>query len=466
MRFYVFLNLWGGHIVNSFDTIFCQPVRSSGDVYHIASYLIACRALGKEIPQVILFYDTDDTKIQANRGVGFLEALGFNESYSLEFTSTCYQAKARLKKSAEAVRAYSDAAVDQKMTTSLLSFMYLKYSNFITSKIFMYFENISLQLEVSAAFNWAQKQIKECNAALKLSENKFVILNLRSAAGANDEQIISLQQFKTISKLLAKNNYNLIVLDVGSTNGAYFANLYKNTPYTKNVVIKAFPNILNLDDNYQKLPHIFLLMQLSKYAYFSGVIGNTSGTLDIAAFMGLRTLCIHRFKNTSKNNILIPYQDLRILLQANMMSVFDFAERLFGLEKMIEIWLNSKQHFLCHNFSQAENISIEQIRFAIEHFDRKHFALNANGENVNHIFKTQFQQISLDQRLSQSLNLYIEEKDKNTNAIKFNQSEQQQLIFTQNARGRSGHSRDDIDIKTISRGHRKSTSMTPPTYRL
>ena len=46
----------------SFDTIFCPPVNSSGDIYHIGAYLIICTVLKKKVPQVILFCDTDETK--------------------------------------------------------------------------------------------------------------------------------------------------------------------------------------------------------------------------------------------------------------------------------------------------------------------------------------------------------------------------------------------------------------------
>src|SRR5688572_14094217 len=106
----------------NFDTIFCPPVNSSGDVYHIAAYLILCRTVHHIVPQVVLFCDTDNTATQAQRSKSFLRALGFAQVRVERFTLTSAQPPVRLARSSELVNSFSECAVDQEATTSLISY--------------------------------------------------------------------------------------------------------------------------------------------------------------------------------------------------------------------------------------------------------------------------------------------------------------------------------------------------------
>jgi hypothetical protein len=431
---------------SNFDTIFCPPVNSSGDVYHVAAYLVLCRTMRKKVPQIVLFCDTDDTEMQAQRSRSFLRALEFSNVKVERFELPSAQATVRLAHSAASVKSFSDRAVDQKTTTSLISFAHLVYGNFIHEAFIQHILKRSFSSKAIAAYQWATTQVDVAIKRLKISKQKFVVLNLRYSKNANEGQNLTDQQLKTISKTLAHCNCKLIILDVGGGQGASFVKKHNGNEYAAAMVINAFPTLEQLHKNYEKFPHMLLLLQLSRLPTFLGVIGNTSGTLDIAAFMGLRTLCMHRFKSSSTRNIIVPYQDLRVLLQANIMSVFDCAFGLQALQNMICEWLTSKQHILCHMLSHAENVTLEEKGFKTEHYDRKCFTLDAANRVANPAFRAQYWQLSCDQKLSESMVARISD-----------QLLPMPLTFAFNNTAKAA--KDDNDLKPLKRTHRSSSQI-------
>lgn len=431
---------------SNFDTIFCPPVNSSGDVYHIASYLILCRTLNHEVPQVVLFCDTDNTEKQAQRSKSFLKALGFIQVRVERYEKTSAQPPVRLAKSAALVKKFSDYAVDQKVTTSLISYAHLVHGKFIHDAIAQHILKLSFKSKAIAAYRWATSQVDAAIKALDINDERFVILNLRYSKNANEEQNLTEQQLKTISKTLARNHCRLIIIDVGGVQGRSFIAKHNGGEYAVSMSIDAFPTIEELDKNYEKFPHILLLQQLARLSTCMGVIGNTSGTLDIAAFMGIKTLCVHRFKSQSSRNVIVPHQDLRVLLQANMMSVFDYAAGLKALERIIGTWLSAQQHILYHLLSQAEKVSLEANKFRLQHYDRSCFALDANDNEANPVFKAQHLQLSCDQKLSDSL---VKRIDSENHAAP--------LTF---AFSKTRYAKDDIYSKQIRRTARSKSA--PP----
>eukprot|EP00510_Aplanochytrium_minuta_P004050 CAMPEP_0184023144 /NCGR_PEP_ID=MMETSP0954-20121128/11139_1 /TAXON_ID=627963 /ORGANISM="Aplanochytrium sp, Strain PBS07" /LENGTH=99 /DNA_ID=CAMNT_0026305879 /DNA_START=247 /DNA_END=543 /DNA_ORIENTATION=- len=79
--------------------IYCPPVKSSGDVYHIAGLFIARKALCLDIPEVVFFHDTEDTRKHAKRSTDFLSALGFRKYRTIELVKGCTRARYRDKSS-------------------------------------------------------------------------------------------------------------------------------------------------------------------------------------------------------------------------------------------------------------------------------------------------------------------------------------------------------------------------------
>lgn len=387
---------------SKFDTIFCPPVNSSGDIYHIATYLILCRVLELNVPQTVLYCDTDETRQQALRGKNFLKGLGFTNVRVFRFESKCYQANSRLSKSAKAVRSISEKSVDQKTTTSIISFLVTKHGPFIQNEIRNYIQNYSYKPNSNFAHEWAHSQKLRAIKELELHNNKFLLVNLRASSKANKEQDFTIQQLATISKFLAKHKIKMVLIDVGGNLGQIFANKQHET-YTQAMAIPAFPNIANLENKYAKFPHLFLLQQFSSLPTFLGVIGNTSGTLDIAAFMGIKTLCVHRFKTVSTRNVLVPYQDLRILLQAPLMSIFDYTLGLAAFEKFLFEWLSTQHHLLYDSQAQAANVHLESGRFNLAHCERSCFAKDVAHKTANTAFLAQYNQVKCNQMLSLAL---------------------------------------------------------------
>lgn len=430
---------------SNFDTIYCPPVNSSGDIYHIATYLIMCRVMEQDVPTTVLYYDNEKNIMQAKRSKWFLNALGFVNVFLEQLEYSSGHAPVRSAKAVVAVQAYSEKAVDQKTTTSLISYANLMYGKSLTNLVREFILDRTLaRTKGLPAYQWANERVNSATKALRLHQTNFVVLNLRNSKdGANASQNLTDQQLKVISKSLAKEGCALVILDVGSTQGEVFSNRYSTSEYANSIAINAFPEIETLGSKYSKFPHIQLLQQFSRLDTFKGVIGNTSGTLDIAAFMGIRSLCIHRFKAESTRNIIVPYQDLRILLQANIMSVFDNNTGLKAMSKFLSYWLSSKQLFLYHALSEAEKIKLEEDKFNLKHCERKCFINGANGTVANKIFKSQYVQLQCDQKLSSSVQDYLDKRVPKSMAS---------LLFS------PVKTKDDLDLKTIKTPLTRSSS--------
>lgn len=125
-----------------------------------------------------------------------------------------------------------------------------------------------------------------------------------------------------------------------------------------------------------------------------GIIGGTSGTLDVAAFMGIRVFNIHEFKDASKSSDkLIPYQDYRILLQAQFMTIcsacsisINQAGKLTGQAAvLLSHWLGNIAHFRIPLFVDGRTRYMDGDND--EHNDRisfKHCVLwNEEGDEVD-----------------------------------------------------------------------------------
>lgn len=108
-----------------------------------------------------------------------------------------------------------------------------------------------------------------------------------------------------------------------------------------------------------------MLNELSQLIGFEGIIGGTSGTLDAAAFMGIKVLNIHTFKPKSENKCIMRYQDFRILLQTNFMSVCQSVS-----EDLIEAWL--KNHYSLSLGGQLHTLYDIPENNSIEFETKKH----------------------------------------------------------------------------------------------
>lgn len=401
-------------LLQKYDVVFCPPVNSSGDVYHIGAYLILCRTLAVNVPLVALFYDSDGTKIQAKRSKGFLAGLGFTNVRVVEIEEpNGTRFKTRAIPAAELAKSYGEHPIDQKATTSLLSFAILEYGNSILDSIHQHIYDICLKKNMRPAFEWVMDRKREAEAKLAISKNNFVIISIRHSKDANSEQDFPIAQLTVIAKLLATYNIRMVLLDVGGFIGKIFSAKHTKDIYAKSTAISVFPEIPELRSRYTKFPHLCLLQEFAKMPTCLGVIGNTSGTLDIAPLMGIHTLCIHKFNLGKKNELIIPYQDMRILLQSQFMSVYDFELGLETLEEFLLIWLQTKLNIVCDSRTSDSLIRLEgsvkkkskdkKNQFAATHADRACFAYDLNDTNhtdPNKAFLAQYKSVKADQSLS------------------------------------------------------------------
>lgn len=342
--------------------IYTPPVTSSGDIYHIAAYIILCAEHNLPIPTVYLGADTNDTKTHARRGKNFLNLLGFNKCEILYLTDTnCYRSNKRDKEIEEKLNEQGIEIANQKITTALISSSFKKYGyGTITKLIQKHLLNIGNEQNKIHINEWVQNKLNL--AKEKFDSSKFCVLHHRIPSNnVNDQQSLENEELKKIIEILESNQINVLILVVADMMPKKF-NL---SQYLHIHVFEAKPPI---SPDYDKFCHIHLLNGLSQLTGFEGIIGGTSGTLDTAAFMGIKVLNIHKFKLKAEKKYIMGSQDFRILLQTNFMSVCQNVNK-----DLIETWLTNHYSLvldgqLCSLYEVPENDSIKSEEEKHKHY--------------------------------------------------------------------------------------------------
>lgn len=145
------------------------------------------------------------------------------------------------------------------------------------------------------------------------------MMHMRYSSNANETQnpLINLTRMKNF--LEEKGNKVWFVFADGRSSGSFTEITGNRTnvfPYPHSTKKYAGPNPANLDDtvDYGKFYHLQILLGLLSLDNVR-FIGNTSGTLDVAAFVGHQVYNMHALAES------INYQTARILIQSAFLAV-------------------------------------------------------------------------------------------------------------------------------------------------
>ncbi|MAH61340.1 MAG: hypothetical protein CMF42_03520 [Legionellales bacterium] len=281
-------------------TIYTPVLRSSGDVYHIAAFLIL-----NDLYDYDVFFAYDQTTLSSvQRSIYFLQQLGYKANLGL-IDSQAHHYYPRHKDVRSYLRQGSKKAIDQRMLTLMISTHILKDGKkTVTQKIKeVLLDPKYLKVQQSYFFkitDW----IREIRTSVikQLNQRPFVILHHRCSKYANKQQ--TLEDFWGKYKLFLKSiDYTWVMIMVSDQpNRTHDQCIYAFGP-------KGIPSVL------EKFCHIHLIHTIAALPHCLGIVGSTSGTLDILALTGLNIVNIHLFsKTTAVGNC--SNQDFRLLSQS------------------------------------------------------------------------------------------------------------------------------------------------------
>lgn len=335
------------------------PLNSSGDIYHILAYLILANYHNKILPQIELTYDIEPavstnskapahSKLtvgnQVDRAKDFASTLGFSQVFTTvkqTFNETGREnvrhsvLETNLKKRTKST-GKDIWYVDQMATTSLVAAECKAQGYQQTAAIL----RAGYSVRDESFFPKKMQKIVDNQVAEWLSlldegdknNHPLVVLHIRYSSKANKEQNLPDNFLAGLVKTLGvQAGYQVCVI---------LADDRKKSMKLKDsdCIIEPFKNNTFFKDkkDYAKQAHLQLLLKLQEEPRTKAIIGNTSGTLDLAAFIGLTTYSIHQFTSSS-----ISYQESRLFLQMCFMTIDALLNNKgnYSLSASIEDWL-------------------------------------------------------------------------------------------------------------------------------
>jgi len=337
------------------------PLNSSGDIYHILAYLILATHHSKKLPQIELAYDVEPAvgNLDANKGpvhskltVGnqvdrakdFASTLGFSQVFTTVkqlYNNTGREnvRHAALKTSLQN-RAQSTGKaiwyIDQMATTSLVAAEckaqgYQETAAVLRAGYLVRDEthfpaNMQKLIDNQVAF-W----MADLEEGAK-SNQPLVVLHIRYSSRANKEQNLPDSFLAGLVKTMGTQaGYQVCVILADDRKK-------RMKLEDSDCIIEPFKNDTFFMDgkDYAKQAHLQFLLKLQQEPRTRAIIGNTSGTLDLAAFIGLTTYSIHQFTNSS-----ISYQESRLFLQMCFMAIDELLNEngIYSLSASVEEWL-------------------------------------------------------------------------------------------------------------------------------
>lgn len=326
------------------------PMNSSGDSYHILAYLILAEHYNKKIvPKALLTHDESedktetekqDTKIAAERTFNFAAMLGYGEYFEsiqrIERKNSA-QPNVRQAQLLTFLQATGDFThfVDQKALTTLIAQHCFEYGKEKTQGI------------LRAGFSRKNKQYKEVYQAaqdtkdeilkkLTVTGQPLTIIHARNSSYANKENTITKDQVEALTTYFSTKGHLVWVICIEGEEKPLCPQLK-----TQN---KTSPFDYHREKSgYGMLYHLRLMLALQKEKNVK-VIGNTSGALDLVAFLG------HDVYNLQEWNGGMTYQYVRLLIGSAFLTVEFIQEDFFsklaaadsGDASKIFTWLESK----------------------------------------------------------------------------------------------------------------------------
>ena len=297
------------------------PLNSSGDIYHILAYLILVAAFKYDHPALMLAYDTDDTEKQVNRSINFANVLGYSSLFrkqKIPFINRTYRENVRQKSLENYIQQHdpSTVYVDQMATTTIIAKLFMLHGmKTITEILREGFSKRTVAYFPEAAQKKVDKFVEDelKSVTQGSTKNPLLVLHLRCAKTANQDLNIPDHIVSGLIAFLDSKGYRTwCVMADDRQDHTGFASQFTTHPFRNSVASNGM--------DCAKFQHLDLMSRIAKLSQIKGVIGNTSGTLDLAAFLGNRVYNIHQFNHK------ITYQSFRLTMQLTFLSVDDLKK--------------------------------------------------------------------------------------------------------------------------------------------
>lgn len=349
----VFLSNWPNNIAPAQHRVAMAmaPVNSSGDIYHMAAYVILALHYQYPVPPIFIGYDAAthterntqekslNTGDQETRALAFVAHLGLAPHFHglalpLDPRSTqptSRQKALRTKLSEKGVTHY----IDHRFSTTAVAAS-IKECGFdaVTQILRRGFLRRKIPAEHQDLLTVYATTVEDQLTQLASNGKPMLVIHYRDSSKANSAQDLSGKLPGILIQI--QNTHNIVVIHASGKSP------YAAVPYTHlNITPFIEPSLSGCDFDLGKLAHIdvFNILYEKREAFqLRGVVGNTSGTLDVAAMMGHRVLNIHHFLN-SRDEAMISYQSYRILIQLCFLSVLRSDEP--GIAQLALTWINS-----------------------------------------------------------------------------------------------------------------------------
>jgi len=292
------------------------PVNSTGDLYHQIAYIFWCRAAYAVPCRVVLCKDdTKTTTEAATRALRFVEQLSLNEYFEVRTVEGAgFQPAARQVKAELALQ--NRSYVDHRLATTTLSDAVMRYGyGNVTGVLRRGFSKhrAGRFQQYPALRTYVEECMTVLHNALEHNARQLVVLHYRTSNGADGGQ----QAFATHAPQIVQQ-----CEAAGFAVAVIYVDDRKNPQDLVHVVAHMRPfqdervSHAPLHD-LGKLAHLGLLLALYENRSrlrLAGIVGNTSGTLDLAALIGLPVLNFHNFAGQVQTSV--DYQAYRLMMQA------------------------------------------------------------------------------------------------------------------------------------------------------
>lgn len=307
------------------------PMNSSGDSYHILAYLILAKSHEKKVPDILLTYDgipeIRDTESKMNaytqvqRTLHFAQVLGYGRHFQTAFIDTgkCQRENNRQSKLEEylSTTEYTHY-IDQKALTTIIAEHFRAFGKDNTTKrLRRGFNKYSQEYLSQIACKKLVKEARDEVLRIGANSNPLIVMHVRYSSKTNEKQNMEDGVIGKLSNYVKSKGYNVwFIFTDGRKSGSFKSIGADRTD--------PFPFITTDGKDNGKYFHLQLLLNLRTLPNLRGIIGNTSGTLDLAGFLGHSVYNLHNVQQA------FDYQSCRILIQSSFLTVerlnFDLLE--------------------------------------------------------------------------------------------------------------------------------------------
>ncbi|MBL8621186.1 MAG: DUF4157 domain-containing protein [Myxococcales bacterium] len=300
------VGLLGEFLTSGEYTFNNPPLDSSGDIYHTLGFMACLAFEGLPLPKVVIGYFTadhgkDKTEEHADRAIEFAVAVGFGDRVRKLAVprGTSSQMNAKLDDTRRQILKDDPetSVLDQKVSTALIARIMqwagTKQVMAVIAQRFSTYNDDVPYATRAASRQWIDAQLRQIETVVD-KDKRLVLFSDRKAT--NQEQHNSEgPEFTAIRQQIAKDetlaHYTIRCHDEGPDEGeerssspAFVGAGRDGSDWTR----RGFNT---------KVQHVQLLLAIKELLgdRLIGIYGSTSGTLDVAALVGIRTLSLHEF---------------------------------------------------------------------------------------------------------------------------------------------------------------------------